>query len=74
MLMLLAGLQSIAPELYEAARIDGAKSRRTLSAHITLPGPPLPLLLFGGLSSVSSGRPTTSTRFYILDRGRTGSV
>lgn len=37
MLMLLAGLQNIAPELYEAARIDGA-GRLALFRHITLPG------------------------------------
>lgn len=37
MIILLAGLQAIAPELYEAARIDGA-SRWRQFWHITLPG------------------------------------
>ncbi|MDA3913493.1 sugar ABC transporter permease [Oleiagrimonas sp.] len=42
MILFLAGLQAIPPELYEAARIDGASSVRTFR-HITLPmlGPTL---------------------------------
>jgi len=37
MVLYLAGLQTISPELYEAARVDGA-SRWDLFWHITLPG------------------------------------
>ena len=37
MVLYLAGMQTIAPELYEAARVDGA-SRWDLFWHITLPG------------------------------------
>ena len=33
MIMLLTGLQSIPPHLYEAARIDGAPGARALLAH-----------------------------------------
>lgn len=36
MILFLAGLQSINPELYEAARVDGAKTRH-IFRHITLP-------------------------------------
>ena len=36
MLILIAGLDAIPPELYEAARIDGAAERR-MTWHIKLP-------------------------------------
>jgi multiple sugar transport system permease protein len=36
-IMLLAGMQSIPPELYESARVDGANAWQLLR-HITLPG------------------------------------
>jgi ABC-type sugar transport system permease subunit len=36
MLLILAGLQSIPPEIYEAARVDGA-SRTAVFVHVTLP-------------------------------------
>jgi len=46
MIILLAGLQSIPPELYEAARIDGASAWRQFR-HITLPSLQPVLLLVG---------------------------
>ena len=46
MIILLAGLQSISPELYEAARIDGASAWRQFR-HITLPSLQPVLLLVG---------------------------
>ena len=38
MIILLAGLQEISPELYEAARVDGAATGWQTFLHITLPG------------------------------------
>ena len=52
-LILLAGLQSIQPELYEAARIDGASPRQILM-RITLPLLMPHILLAGLLRSVDS--------------------
>jgi multiple sugar transport system permease protein len=66
MLMLLAGLQGISPELYEAARMDGA-GHLALFRHITLPG--LRAVLF---SSVLLGIIWTANYFdaiYILTGG-----
>src|SRR5690606_10490055 len=51
MVILLAGLQAIPRDLYEAARIDGA-SRRRQFLHITLPGLG-PVLLVVGVITVS---------------------
>ena len=56
MIILLAGLQSIPEELYEAARIDGASSSQRFS-HVTLPMLS-PLLAAGQRSSRS---PATSS-------------
>jgi multiple sugar transport system permease protein len=66
MLMLLAGLQSIPTDLYEAGRIDGA-GRLALFHHITLPG--LRPVLF---SSILLGIIWTANYFdaiYILTGG-----
>jgi len=51
MIILLAGLQAIPPELYEAARIDGASVWRQFR-HITLPML-TPILLLVGILTVS---------------------
>lgn len=51
MVILLAGLQAIPPELYEAARLDGAR-RWQLLRHITLPSL-APLLLLVGILTMA---------------------
>ncbi len=51
MVILLAGLQAIPEDLYEAARLDGAK-RWALFRHITLPGL-APLLLVVGILTMA---------------------
>ncbi|HLI17292.1 MAG TPA: sugar ABC transporter permease, partial [Rhodanobacteraceae bacterium] len=51
MIILLAGLQAIPAELYEAARIDGASGWRQFR-HITLPAL-APILLMVGILTVS---------------------
>ena len=50
MLIFIAGLQSISPELYEAAAIDGAGAWRRF-LHVTLPGL-RPTMLFVGLTTM----------------------
>lgn len=50
-LVFLAGLQNIDPALYEAARVDGMKSRLQELRYITLPMMK-PQLLFGAVNSV----------------------
>ncbi len=52
-LVFLAGLQNIDPALYEAARVDGMKSRFQELRYITLPMMK-PQLLFGAVNSVVS--------------------
>jgi len=72
MIIYLAGLQDIPPELYEAARIDGANSRQ-LFWHITLPGLaslnafiiPMSIIassrVFGQIYSMTAGGPVGKT-------------
>ena len=66
MLILLTGLQSISPELYEAARIDGG-TRWQIFRHITLPllRPTIALML---VLSVT-GSLLAFDQFFILTRG-----
>lgn len=66
MVIFLAGLQAIAPELYEAARIDGASRWKQL-LHITLPqlGP---VLLVVGVITVS-GYFQLFAEPYVMTRG-----
>ncbi len=83
MIIFLAGLQAIPPELYEAARIDGASAWRQLR-HITLPllGPTLLLVgiltvagyfqLFAEPYVMTEGGPlqsTTSVLYLMYDEG-----
>jgi len=83
MIIFLAGLQAIAPELYEAARIDGASAWRQLR-HITLPllGPTLLMVsiltlagyfqLFAEPYVMTEGGPlqsTTSVLYLMYDEG-----
>ena len=67
MLILLTGLQSIDPSLYEAARTDGAGRRQTMR-HVTLPllRPTLALMM---VLSVT-GSLLAFDQFYILTGGR----
>ena len=77
MLIFLAGLQSISPELYEAAAIDGAGAWRRFR-HVTLPGL-APVFLFVGVTTMigyfqlfaepyvmTQGGPFGSTRSIVL--------
>jgi len=77
MLIFLAGLQSISPELYEAAAIDGAGPWRRFR-HVTLPGL-APVFLFVGVTTMigyfqlfaepyvmTQGGPFGSTRSIVL--------
>jgi multiple sugar transport system permease protein len=66
MLILLTGLQSISPELYEAARIDGG-SRWQIFRHITLPllRPTIALMLVLSIT----GSLLAFDQFFILTRG-----
>jgi multiple sugar transport system permease protein len=77
MLIFLAGLQSISPELYEAAAIDGAGVWRRFR-HVTLPGL-APVFLFVGVTTMigyfqlfaepyvmTQGGPFGSTRSIVL--------
>lgn len=66
MVILLAGLQAIPRDLYEAARIDGA-SRRRQFLHITLPGLG-PVLLVVGVITVS-GYFQLFAEPYVMTRG-----
>ena len=83
MIIFLAGLQAIPPELYEAARIDGASAWRQLR-HITLPllGPTLLMVsiltlagyfqLFAEPYVMTEGGPlqsTTSVLYLMYDEG-----
>ncbi|TDC27375.1 sugar ABC transporter permease [Micromonospora sp. 15K316] len=79
----LAGLQDIAPELYEAAKVDGASAWERFR-HVTLPGL-RPVLLFvmtttvlasanvfGQSFLITQGAPGTETRtvvWYIVEQG-----
>jgi multiple sugar transport system permease protein len=79
----LAGLQDISPQLYEAARVDGA-SRWDEFRHVTLPGlrPVLMFVLtvtilasanmFGQSFLVTGGAPGTTTRTAIMYIAQTG--
>ena len=75
MVILLAGLQAIPRELYEAARIDGASGWRQL-LHITLPS--LGPVLLGGSVITVSGYFQLFAEPYVMTRGdplqSTGSV
>lgn len=53
MILLLAGLQAIPADLYEAARVDGANGRQ-LFRHITLPGVRNTLIFVATVSVVTS--------------------
>lgn len=79
----LAGLQDVSPELYDAAKVDGAGPWQRFR-HVTLPGlrPVLAFVttmtvlasanMFGQADLVTSGGPGTSTRtalMVILDQG-----
>jgi multiple sugar transport system permease protein len=66
MLILLTGLQSIPTELYEAARVDGARSWQTFR-HITLPllRPTIALMLVLSIT----GSLLAFDQFFILTRG-----
>jgi multiple sugar transport system permease protein len=66
MLILLTGLQSIPTELYEAARVDGARSRQ-MFRHITLPllRPTIALMLVLSIT----GSLLAFDQFFILTRG-----
>jgi len=66
MIILLAGLQSIPPELYEAARIDGASAWRQFR-HITLPSLQ-PVLLLVGIITMS-GYFQLFAEPYVMTRG-----
>jgi len=66
MIILLAGLQSIPPELYEAARIDGASVWRQFR-HITLPSLQ-PVLLLVGIITMS-GYFQLFAEPYVMTRG-----
>jgi len=66
MIILLAGLQSIPPELYEAARIDGASLWRQFR-HITLPSLQ-PVLLLVGIITMS-GYFQLFAEPYVMTRG-----
>jgi multiple sugar transport system permease protein len=83
MVILLAGLQGIAPDLYEAARIDGASRWRQL-LHITLPllGPVLMVVgvitisgyfqLFAEPYVMTQGEPlqsTVSVLYFMFEEG-----
>ena len=52
-LAFVAGLQSINPEYYEAAAIDGIRNRWQELRHVTLPQM-VPQLLFGAVTSISA--------------------
>jgi multiple sugar transport system permease protein len=66
MIMILAGLQAIEPELYEAARVDGAKGWQ-LFRYITLPNLRLVLTITSILSFV--GNFNNFTLVYALTEG-----
>ena len=70
MLILLAGLQSIAKELYEAAKIDGASFLR-LFRHITLPLLKYPILVALLIRSMDALR--TFDIIYLLTKGGPGT-
>jgi multiple sugar transport system permease protein len=82
MLILLAGLQNIPPEITDAARVDGASGRR-LFWHVTLPLLRRPLMLvtilqviacfqvFGLVDVMTRGGPGGATRslvYYVFER------
>nr|WP_081945236.1 sugar ABC transporter permease [Oleiagrimonas soli] len=66
MILFLAGLQSIPPQLYEAARIDGASAPRTFW-HVTLPMLGPTLLMVGILTL--SGYFQMFTEPYVITEG-----
>ncbi len=66
MVILLAGLQAIPEDLYEAARLDGAK-RWALFRHITLPGL-APLLLVVGILTMA-GHFQLFSEPYVMTQG-----
>ena len=70
-LILMAGLQSIPPELYEAARVDGA-SRLRLFRHITLPLLKQQVLLVILLRSIDTFR--VFDKVYALTGGSPGNA
>jgi multiple sugar transport system permease protein len=85
MLILLAGLQNVPPEVNDSARVDGASGRRLLW-HITLPLLRRPLVLvtvlqviacfqvFGLIDVMTKGGPGGATRsvvYYIFERAFT---
>ena len=77
MLIFLAALQNVPPQLYEAARIDGAQ-RRHLFRHVTLPqispaiffnlvmGVIASFQVFDTVYILTGGGPNNSTLFYVL--------
>jgi multiple sugar transport system permease protein len=79
----MAGLQEISPELYEAARVDGA-SRRDEFRHVTLPGlrPVMAFVttvtllasanMFGQSFLLTKGAPANETRTAIMYIAQTG--
>jgi multiple sugar transport system permease protein len=85
MLILLAGLQGIPSQLYDAAKVDGANNLQ-LFRHITLPGLRRPLVfviiliiissfqVFGQVDVMTGGGPAGSTRtlmYYMFQRAFT---
>ena len=83
MVIFLAGLQDISPELYEAAELDGANSWQRFR-HVTLPGlRPVTIFvftitilasanLFGQSYLITQGQPGRETRSAIMQIGEEG--
>jgi multiple sugar transport system permease protein len=72
MVILLAGLQAIPEDLYEAARLDGAK-RWALFRHITLPGL-APLLLVVGILTMAGHFQLFAEPYVMTQGGPLGST
>jgi multiple sugar transport system permease protein len=70
-LMLMAALQAIPAELYEAARLDGARAWRRF-IHITLPGIRLVVLVVLMLQTIWTFNDVTT--LYLLTRGGPGDA
>ncbi len=70
-ILLLAGMSTIPPELYEAATVDGANSRQTFF-HITIPQL-RPILVFVVVTSVISGLQLFDEPFMLFKGGPTGA-
>jgi multiple sugar transport system permease protein len=70
-LMLMAALQAIPAELYEAARLDGARAWRRF-IHVTLPGIRLVVLVILMLQTIWTFNDVTT--LYLLTRGGPGDA